>query len=102
MREEAKRRDHRKLGRELGLFLMSPEVGAGLPLWLPKGAIVRNVLETFLRAESGQTRLPARLYAGHRQARSLPHFRALPLLQGEPVPAHHFTEDDRARRKAIC
>ncbi len=51
MREEAKRRDHRKLGRELGLFLVSPEVGAGLPLWLPKGAIVRNMLETFLRAE---------------------------------------------------
>jgi len=51
MREEAKRRDHRKLGRELGLFLIAPEVGAGLPLWLPKGAIVRNMLETFLRNE---------------------------------------------------
>ena len=50
-REEAKRRDHRKLGRELGLFMVSPEVGAGLPLWLPKGAIVRHQLETFLRAE---------------------------------------------------
>ena len=51
MREEAKRRDHRRLGRELGLFMISPEVGAGLPLWLPKGAIVRNQLETFLKAE---------------------------------------------------
>jgi len=51
MREEAKRRDHRRLGRELGLFLISPEVGAGLPLWLPKGAIVRYALETFLRNE---------------------------------------------------
>jgi len=51
MREEAKRRDHRKLGRELGLFMISPEVGAGLPLWLPKGAIVRNALETFLKGE---------------------------------------------------
>ncbi len=51
MREEAKRRDHRRLGRELGLFLIAPEVGAGLPLWLPKGAIVRNALETFLKAE---------------------------------------------------
>ena len=50
-REEAKRRDHRKLGRELGLFCISPEVGVGLPLWLPKGAIVRNALETFLKAE---------------------------------------------------
>jgi len=51
MREEAKKRDHRRLGRELGLFFISPEVGAGLPLWLPKGAIVRNQLETFLKAE---------------------------------------------------
>ncbi|MHB0939998.1 MAG: threonine--tRNA ligase [Armatimonadota bacterium] len=51
MREEAKRRDHRKLGRELGLFMIAPEVGAGLPLWLPKGAIVRNALETFLKGE---------------------------------------------------
>ncbi|MHB9024607.1 MAG: threonine--tRNA ligase [Armatimonadota bacterium] len=51
LREEAKRRDHRRLGRELGLFLISPEVGPGLPLWLPKGAIVRNALETFLREE---------------------------------------------------
>ncbi len=51
MREEAKKRDHRKLGKELGLFMNSPEVGAGLPLWLPKGAIVRNALETFMKAE---------------------------------------------------
>ena len=51
MMEEAKKRDHKKLGRELGLFLISPEIGAGLPLWLPKGAIVRTQLETFLRNE---------------------------------------------------
>jgi len=51
MREEAKRRDHRRLGRELGLFLISPEVGAGLPLWMPKGAIVREALEAFLKTE---------------------------------------------------
>ncbi len=49
--EEAKRRDHRKLGRELGIFLISPEVGSGLPLWLPKGAILRDTLETFLKRE---------------------------------------------------
>ncbi|MFD3163243.1 threonine--tRNA ligase [Herpetosiphon sp. NSE202] len=47
--EEAKKRDHRKLGRELGLFTFSQKVGAGLPLWLPKGAILRDVLERFLR-----------------------------------------------------
>ncbi len=50
-REEAEKRDHRKLGRELGIFLISPEVGAGLPLWLPKGAIIREILQDFLRTE---------------------------------------------------
>ncbi len=49
--EEARARDHRKLGRELGLFVMSPEVGAGLPLWTPKGAAIRHALETFIRSE---------------------------------------------------
>ncbi len=49
--EQAKARDHRKLGRELGLFIISPEVGPGLPLWLPKGATVRRVLEDFIRGE---------------------------------------------------
>lgn len=37
LREEAKERDHRKLGKELDLFMVSPEVGSGLPFWLPKG-----------------------------------------------------------------
>jgi threonyl-tRNA synthetase len=49
--EEAKKRDHRKLGRELQLFAFSDKVGAGLPLWLPRGAIVRDQLEKFLKAE---------------------------------------------------
>ncbi len=49
--EEAKRRDHRKLGQELELFLLTPKVGGGLPIWLPKGTIVREELETFLREE---------------------------------------------------
>ena len=49
--EEAKRRDHRKLGAELELFMLSPEVGSGLPIWLPKGAIIRNELEAFLKEE---------------------------------------------------
>ncbi len=49
--EEAKRRDHRKLGAELQLFMLSPEVGSGLPIWLPKGAIIRNELESFLKEE---------------------------------------------------
>ena len=49
--EEAQKRDHHKLGRELGLFMFSSEVGSGLPLWLPRGAILRDVLERFLRQE---------------------------------------------------
>ena len=49
--EEAKRRDHRVLGRQHGLFAISPEVGQGLCLWLPKGARVRVALEDFLRNE---------------------------------------------------
>jgi threonyl-tRNA synthetase len=47
--EEAKRRDHRKLGKELELFAFSEKVGMGLPLWLPKGAMLRERLENFLR-----------------------------------------------------
>ena len=49
MLEEAKKRDHRKLGKEMELFTFSPRVGLGLPLWLPRGAVMRNTLETFLR-----------------------------------------------------
>jgi threonyl-tRNA synthetase len=49
--EEARRRDHRVLGRQLGLFLLTDTVGPGLPLWLPKGTIVRMELEGWLRAE---------------------------------------------------
>lgn len=49
MLEEAKKRDHRKLGKELDLFHFSQKVGAGLPLWLPKGAALRDRLEQFLK-----------------------------------------------------
>ena len=47
--EEAKKRDHRKLGKELELFTFSQKVGQGLPLWLPKGAALRERLENFLK-----------------------------------------------------
>ncbi len=47
--EEARLRDHRRLGKQLGLFHISPLVGSGLPLWLPKGAVLRETLEGFLR-----------------------------------------------------
>ena len=48
MREEAEKRDHRKLGKELGLFTFSQTVGQGLPIWLPKGATIRRELERFI------------------------------------------------------
>jgi threonyl-tRNA synthetase len=46
--EEAKKRDHRRIGKDLELFMTSDEVGAGLPLWLPKGATVRRLLEEYI------------------------------------------------------
>ncbi|HVL39416.1 MAG TPA: threonine--tRNA ligase, partial [Fimbriimonadaceae bacterium] len=51
MLEEAKKRDHRVLGKELGLFMFSPRVGQGLPLWLPKGATLRDTLTDFMKSE---------------------------------------------------
>lgn len=47
-REEAKERDHRKLGKELDLFMVNPEVGQGLPFWLPNGATIRRELERYI------------------------------------------------------
>ena len=52
--EEAKKRDHRKLGSELELFAFSERVGAGLPLWLPKGTVLRNRLQAYLRTEQAK------------------------------------------------
>tara|TARA_B100000242_G_scaffold290917_1_gene263204 strand:- start:374 stop:2320 length:1947 start_codon:yes stop_codon:yes gene_type:complete len=59
MLEEAKKRDHRKLGKEMELFTFSQTVGQGLPLWLPKGAALRDRLENFLKK--------AQLKAGYEQ-----------------------------------
>ncbi|MEG4999987.1 threonine--tRNA ligase [Microcoleus sp. B4-D4] len=50
-KEEALRRDHRKLGKELGLFIFADAVGPGLPLWTPKGTILRSILEDYLKQE---------------------------------------------------
>ncbi len=49
--QEAKKRDHRKLGREMGLFMFDSKVGKGLPIWKPKGTILRRTLEKFLTQE---------------------------------------------------
>ncbi len=48
LREEAKERDHRKLGKELDIFMISQEAGQGLPFWLPKGATVRRIIERYI------------------------------------------------------
>ena len=50
-KEEALKRDHRKIGKELGLFIFSDLVGPGLPMWTPKGTLLRSTLETFLQQE---------------------------------------------------
>ena len=60
-REEAKKRDHRKLGKELKLFTISDLVGSGLPLFQPKGAVLRQELEKYLwsmHKEKGYQRVP--------------------------------------------
>ena len=60
MLEEAKKRDHRKLGKELGLFMFSEKVGAGLPIWLPKGAALRCLLYTSPSPrDKRQSRMPS-------------------------------------------
>ena len=48
LRQEAKERDHRKLGKELGIFMISQEAGSGLPFWLPKGATIRRTIERYI------------------------------------------------------
>lgn len=51
MLEEAKKRDHKKLGKELELFAILPTIGSGLPVWLPKGALLRRLIENFIKEE---------------------------------------------------
>ena len=62
--DEADRRDHRKLGRELQLFMSSELVGSGLPILLPKGATIRRLLEEYILGHGARARLPAREVAG--------------------------------------
>jgi len=68
MLEEAKKRDHRKLGAELELFMFSEKVGAGLPIWLPKGTQVRERLQNFLKKEQEERgyQMVATPHIGHK------------------------------------
>ncbi len=95
--EEAKRRDHRKLGRELDLFSIADETGAGLILWHPKGGFIRKQIEDFWRDEHLARRLRHRLLAAHRQHQALEDQRAHRVLQGQHVLAHRH----RGRRVPV-
>ena len=66
MLEEAKKRDHRKLGRELELFVFDDDVGPGLPMFLPRGAAIAEELEKLAKETRVCRRLSARPYTAHR------------------------------------
>ena len=68
--EEAEKRDHRKLATELDLLSFPHELGGGLAVWHPKGAIVRKLMEDYSRAASRHGRLPVRLHAAPRPTAS--------------------------------
>ena len=68
--EEAQRRDHRRIGRDLGLFTFHEDVGAGIPLFLPKGAIIRHEMENFIR-ELQEARGYQEVWTGHLAKREL-------------------------------
>ena len=95
---EAKRRDHRVLGKQLELFTISQTVGSGLILWLPKGAIIRQTLEDYIKDEL-RTRGYEPVYTpniGHVELYEISgHF---PVLQRQPVPADRI----RRRRAVSC
>jgi threonyl-tRNA synthetase len=90
--EEAKKRDHRRIGQELELFALSPEVGQGLVLWLPKGAAVRYELESFLREKLAEQGYQA-VYTPHIGKldlyRTSGHF---PYYQNSQYPPIHMRE----------
>ncbi len=72
--EEAKRRDHRKLGKELDLFHFSQKVGQGLPLWLPKGAALRDRFGAILEKSTEKSRIRASSYPSYWSKRIICNF----------------------------
>ncbi len=93
---EAKRRDHRVLGKQLELFTVSPTVGSGLILWLPKGAIIRQTLEDYIKGELRKRGYEAVYTPNIGRVELYEIFGSLPILQRQPVPA-----DRVQRRRAI-
>ena len=85
--EEAAKRDHRKLGVELDLFHFLPEIGSGLPVYHPKGGLVRKLMEDYSRAEHERW-LRVRVHPAHRQGRVVRDQRSPQLVRRQHVPAH--------------
>ncbi len=107
--ELARQRDHRKLGKELELFMFSDKVGPGLPMWLPKGAILRETLMDFLKEEQVRRgyqpvvtphigRLDLFRTSGHYPYYSDSQFP--PMIEGRPGPSLPHGEDPEARSHA--
>ena len=94
MLEEAKKRDHRKLGKELELFTFDDDVGPGLPLWLPRGTVLIEELEKLAKETEFAAGYRARAHSAPRAGEHVSHQRAPALLRGVDVPA------DGARRRA--
>ena len=99
--EEARKRDHRMLGPQLGLFVLDDQVGQGLVLWKPKGAIVRGELQTFI-SEHLRRQGYQQVFTPHIGRLGLVQDqRALSLLPRQPVPADHGRRDylTKSRRR---
>ena len=88
MLAEAEKRDHRKLGAELDLFSFPTEIGSGLPVFHPKGGIIRRVMEDYCAAPPRGSRLRVRQHPAHDQGGAVRDLRSPGLVRGEHVPAH--------------
>ena len=88
MLEEARKRDHRKLGREMELFCFDEDVGPGLPLWLPKGAVLDRGTRKTRQGNRIRRRLSTRSHAPHRPQEHVCVQRTSPLLRRLHVPSH--------------
>ncbi len=85
--EEAERRDHRKLGRDLDLFSFPDELGSGLAVFHPKGGVLKREMEDYVRQPAHRGGLRVRRYAAHLQGGAVPHLRAPAVLRRHHVPA---------------
>ncbi len=85
--EEAERRDHRRLGRDLDLFSFPDEIGSGLPVFHPKGGVIKREMEDYVRRRHIEEGFELRRHPPHLQGGALPHLGAPALLRRGDVPA---------------